>query len=480
MTDSVDFTRLFNPRSIAVIGVSNDITKGAMVFVTSLIKMGFAGSIFPIHPKHDEILGLKTYARVRDIPYPVDYAIIGVPAPAVPGALEDCIEKGVPCAQIFTSGFEEAGTQEGSNLQKVIVNMTKDRIRIIGPNCMGIYHPKAKIGFEDEQPIEPGYFSFISQSGGLAMNLVDRSASEKIPINKLVSVGNSCDLRMSDFLAYFSKESETKVIGMYLEGLQKGEHRKFLKIVKEMTSTKLVVMWKSGYTDAGARAARSHTGSMVGTYDLWRSIASQVGIILVNNMDELVDVISLYVRAPLPQGKNIGIVAYGGGTSVTATDACTEQGLKLPLLEKEIQNKILDYIPEAGTFRSNPVDVTGWVTSPRISKNVSGLVGNDPNINALIFILEIDFVYKQCHRLNLDMDRLIGGHSKFLLEIKEKLGKPVVCVLQKIKDSIGLETVRLKIKENLNEAGIPNFPSIDRAAKAISRVNGYSTYLRRL
>jgi acyl-CoA synthetase (NDP forming) len=197
---------------------------------------------------------------------------------------------------------------------------------------------------------------------------------------------------------------------------------------------------------------------------------------MVQNMEELVDFISIYIRSPLPKGLQVSIVAYGGGANVTATDACTAQGLTLPVLSPEIQRKMLDFIPEAGTFRSNPVDVTGWVTSPRIAGGVSLLAACDRQINALIFILDIDFVLKQCSRLNLDQERLFGGHSKSLLRIKEETGKPVVCVLQKTGDTLALEDLRLKVKIRFLDMGIPCFPDIRRAAKALAHLYAYRIY----
>jgi len=476
MAEAINFKKLFEPRSIAVVGVSSDVTKGASIFLNSLITLGFPGAIYPVNNKLNEVMGLETYPSVSSIPYPVDYAIIGVPAAAVPGVVDDCARKGVPFVQIFTSGFEELGTAEGTALQQRIKQKGKGRTRIIGPNCMGIYHPKTRIGFEPEQSVRPGDVGFISQSGGLAMNFVDRSVSEKIFVSKLISIGNVCDLCLTDFLDYFRQDPETQVIGTYLEGLQQNEHRKFFALARTVTQTKPLVMWKPGYTEAGARAARSHTGSMVGTYRIWRSLSTQAGIIMVQSMEELVDVISIYVRSPLPKGLQVSIVAYGGGTNVTATDACTSQGLKLPILETEIQQKMLAFIPEAGTFRSNPVDVTGWVTSPRIAGGVSLLAACDPQIHALIFILDIDFIFKQCNRLNLDLERLFGGHSKSLLRIKEETGKPVVCVLQKTGDVLALEDARLKAKNRFLDIGIPCFPDIARAAKALAHLNAYRLY----
>ncbi|MFC1857180.1 acetate--CoA ligase family protein [Thermodesulfobacteriota bacterium] len=476
--EHADFDRLFEPRSIAVIGVSDNTTKGAAGFLNSLIKLGFPGEIYPVHPKQEEIQGVKTYRSVSDIPDPVDHAIIGVPAAAVPAVIEDCVNKGVPSAQIFTAGFAEEATPEGIDLQRTVVEKAKGKIRVIGPNCMGIYHPRARVGFWPEQPVEHGDVSFILQSGWLADNLVDVGASQSIAVNKLVSIGNACDLNANDFLKYFSKDPSTGVVGVYLEGLREGESREFFNLAKAMTMEKPLVLWKSGFTEAGARAAKSHTGSMVGSYDMWRSISSQAGIMLVQNTEEMIDVISLYKRAPLPQGKNVGIVACGGGTSVTATDACTVQGLTLPVLSDDIQEKINEYIPDAGTFTCNPVDVTGWVTSPRISRGASSLVINAPNIDALIFILDTHFIFKLCGRLNLDTERIIKGHAKHLLKIKEETEKPLVCVLLKSGDAEHLEKDRLKLKEALNEQGLANFLSTDRAAKALSRLIEYSAYLR--
>lgn len=475
MKDAIDFKRLFQPRSIAVVGVSNDRTRGATGFLYSLVRMGYPGKIYPVHPEFEEILGIKTYPLVSSIPDPVDYAIIGVPAASVRDVIDDCIQKEVPFAHIYSSGFEEVGTREGAELQRTLVEKASGRIRIIGPNCMGIYHPGARIGFEPEQPVKSGNVGFISQSGGLAGSFIDCVESEEMFVNKLVSVGNACDLTVTDFLAHFSEDPEIEIVGMYLEGLREGEHREFFDVVRKMTPRKPLVLWKSGYTEAGARAARSHTGSMVGRYDMWRSIARQTGIILVNNMEELVDVMSMFKRAPLPEGNSLGIVAFGGGTSVTATDACTAEGLFVPPLEEGIQQKILNFIPEAGTFRTNPVDLTAWIINPHTTRNVGLLVGSDPKIDALLYVLDLDHISKQCVRLGLEEGRLIGGHGKSLLELKKATGKPLVTVLQKMRDDGSLAT---KMKEHFLEIGIPSFPNIARAAKVLARMHEYRCNLR--
>jgi len=473
MTQATNLDRLFQPRSIAIVGLSDDLTKGAGVFLNSLLTMGYPGAIYPVHGKLDRITGLATHPSVSAIPHAVDYAIIGVPAPAVPEVVEECANKGVAFVQIFTSGFEEAGTADGAALQQRLQRSGRGRTRIIGPNCMGIYHPKARIGFEPEQPVRPGYAGFISQSGGLAMNFVDRSLSEKIFVSKLVSVGNACDLSITDFLDHFGRDAATRVIGMYLEGLKPGEHRMLLALAGQMIRSKPLVVWKAGTTDAGARAAHSHTGSMAGSDRTWRSLSAQTGITMVRSMEEMVDVMSLYERAPLPQGLRVSIVAYGGGANVTATDACTDLGLELPMHDPKIQQKMLDFIPEAGTFRSNPVDVTGWITSPRMAGGVSLLAAGDPQIDALVFIMDVDFVFKQCNRLNLDQERLIGGHCTSLRRIKEQTGKPVLCVLHKTADLLALEEARLKTKARFLEIGIPCFGTIERAAKALVHLNAY-------
>ena len=476
MSESIDFEKLFRPRSIAVFGISNERIKGAMGFLHSLVRLEYPGKIYPVHPHLKEVIGLKIYPNVSSIPDTVDYAIIGVPAALVPRVIEDCINKGIPFAQIYSSGFAEVGTKEGAELQEAIVRTAKGKIRIIGPNCMGIYYPEARIGFEPEQPLESGNVSFISQSGGLAMSFIDHAAFKRIGVRKLVSIGNACDLKVTDFLKYFSEDPETAIVAIYLEGLQEGEHREFFELAREMTPRKPLVLWKSGYTEAGARAARSHTGSMAGRYDTWRSVAKQMGMIVVHNMDELVDVISMLMRPPLPAGDNLGIIAFGGGTCVTTTDACTAQGLSVPPLEDDVQQKILAFVPEEGTFRINPVDLTAWIINPHISRNVGLLVGSDPKIDALLYVLDVEFIARQCDRLSLDEDRMVRGHAKSLIELRKGTGKPIVSVLQKIREG----NLAVKMREQFQEAGIPVFPTVDRAAKALARSNEYRSYLRSL
>ncbi|MBN1615512.1 MAG: CoA-binding protein [Deltaproteobacteria bacterium] len=476
MSESIDFEKIFRPRSIAVVGVSNDRIKGAMGFLHSLVRLGYPGKVYPVHPQMKEVLGFKVYPNVSSIPHTVDYAIIGLPAALVPAVLEDCIRKQIPFAQIFSSGFAEIGTKEGVALQEAVVSTARGKIRIIGPNCMGVYHPGARLGFEPEQPLDRGNVSFISQSGGLAMSFIDHVSDRKIGVNKLVSLGNACDLKVTDFLEYLGKDPETAIVSIYLEGLQEGEHGKFFALAGRMTQRKPLVLWKSGYTEAGARAAMSHTGSMAGSYAMWRSIAKQMGMIVVHNMEELVDMISTLRQPPLPAGDNLGIIAFGGGTCVTTTDACTAQGLSVPPLEEEIQRKILEFVPEEGTFRVNPVDLTAWIINPHTTRNVGLLVGSDPKIDALLYVLDVEYIVRQCERLSLDPERLIRGHAKCLADLIKSTGKPIVSVLQKIRDG----SLAIAMRAQFQETGVPVFPTVDRAAKALARAGEYRSYLRAL
>ena len=472
----VDFEKIFQPRSIAVIGVSRERVKGATGFLHALVRLGYPGRIYPVNPELDEVLGLRVYPSVSSIPDEVDYAIIGVPAHLVPAVIDECARKGIAVAQIFSSGFAEVGTKEGDALQEAIVAAARGRIRIIGPNCMGVYNPAARLGFEPEQPLEPGRVGFISQSGGLAMSFIDYASYERIGISKLVSLGNACDLKVTDFLRYFSEDPETTVVGMYLEGLREGEYGEFFDLARAMTPRKPLVLWKSGYTEAGARATRSHTASMAGSYTIWRAVAKQAGVIVVHTMDELIDVTSLLVRLPLPAGDNIGILGFGGGTCVTTTDVCTSLGLSVPALSDEVQQKILAFIPEAGTFRVNPVDLTAWIVNPRISRDVGLTVGNTPNIDVLLYVLDVEFISRTCERLSLEPDRMVNGHAKSLVRVREATGKPVISVLQKVFEG----ELAAKMRAQFQETGMPIFPTVERAARALARAGEYRSYLRSL
>jgi len=307
---SLDF--LFNPSSIAIAGVSPETSKpnAAQFYVTSLKNFGYKGAIYPIHPSGGEIFGMKVYENVNDIPGPVDLVVSAIPARFTPQLIEDCGKKGVKAVHLFTSGYSEIEDEIGQKLENEILRSAKKAsVRLVGPNCMGIYHPAGGVTFAGEFPPDqngfpatPGALGLISQSGGNCIYCIRESASKGLFFSKAISYGNAADLNESDYLEYMTEDPQTRVIAAYIEGVKDGE--RFIHALKEAASRKPVIINKAGNTETGARACASHTSAIAGSASVWHDLLRQVGAIQVANMSELVDVALAFDKMPLPRGRN--------------------------------------------------------------------------------------------------------------------------------------------------------------------------------
>ena len=488
MTQELEY--LFNPRSVAIIGASES-PLGSGMFMTALMNMGFP-KIFPINPKGGKVYGLKTYPNVKDVPEPVDYAIISVPAKIVPKVVEDCAEKGVKAAQIFTSGFSEVG-KEGKKLEERVSEIAKGRVRIIGPNCMGIYCPASKLSYLPGSPKEEGSVSLISQSGRYATFAIILANRFGIKFNKIISFGNACDLNSTDFLEYLGDDPETKIITMYVEGVTDG--KRFFNTLKEVTKKKPVIIWKGGRTEEGSNAAASHTGSLAGSNLIWESLFKQAGVISVKSMDELLDVISAFLHLPPPKGRNMAILTGGGGETVTSADACVDERLNLVPFGQETVERLKEILYIPGTILRNPLDYSGLGFMPGIIGRLIEVVAEDENVDILLVLLFTDpallkdmmgtsiaqqflgaeqFTPAQSDE-GVSSDLLkdfIGASMNDLIRMKEEIKKPMVAIVP-----MAAEDREAALK--FQEAGIPIYPSFERALKAISKLIEYHEFLRR-
>jgi len=323
-----EFDCIFNPKSVAVIGASQGDD-----FTRALMNTKIREKLFLVNPKHDKLLDKKCYASVLDIEDKLDYVVIAVPASLVPNVLNECIEKGVKAAHIFSAGFSETGIEERIRLENKVKEVAKGRIRLIGPNCMGIYCPKSGLSFNKNASTEEGPVGVISQSGTFAQLFATDGKIKNISFSKVISYGNAIDLDCPDLLEYLSDDPETKVIALYIEGTRNGKRLK--SALNKATRKKPVVALKGGITKQGSRAAFSHTASLAGSPEIWSSLFKQTGVVQVENFDELADTILAFTCSPLPQGKGISIITNSGGFSVTETDSCIKAGLEVPQLGKK-------------------------------------------------------------------------------------------------------------------------------------------------
>jgi len=473
-----DLNRLFYPKSIAVIGASPNSANGMAMggssgnnYIKGAVTMNFMGKIYPVHPKGEDILGYKAYKRVRDIPGEVDLAIFTIPAAAALNVMEDCVEKGVKFAHLFTAGFSETGMEEYIALEKKLLRTAESGgIRLLGPNCMGIYCPAGGLSFQPMFSEVPGPVSFFSQSGQLTGFFVMKAQSMGLHFSKAVRFGNASDLKAHDFLEYFAQDSTIEIIGSYIEGLKEG--RKFFEIARRITPKKPLVIYKGGQTEGGARATMSHTAAIAGSHTIWQAMCKQAGILSVDSLDELVYTILALQKMKLPEGNRVAILGGAGGGSVTMTDIAEKEGLSVPHLSDLSIKKLKEFIPIQGSSVKNPLDIGGNAFMGEHFPKIMTLLREDPNIDALIFSLPIGMAIRMMGR---SMINILIEQSLKIIEI---LKKPFFLSLEKDDAFGGGEEIN-EVRERYTDLGIVAFPSFEMTAKIISNLNEYREFLSR-
>ena len=473
-----EFEYIFNPRSVAVIGAS---ASQGDDFTQALMSTKMRENLFLVNPNHREILGKKCYASILDIEDGIDYAVIAVPALLVPKVLSECIEKGVKAAHVFSAGFTETGLEERTRLENEVKEVTKGRIRLIGPNCMGIYCPKSGLSFVPDASTEEGPVGVISQSGTFAEQFLTIGKIRNIKFSKVISYGNAIDLDCPDFLEYLADDPETEVIALYMEGARDGERLK--SALGKAAKRKPVVALKGGVTKHGSRAASSHTGALAGSPETWSSLFKQTGVIQVENFDELVDAVLALTYSPLPSGKGVSFITNSGGFSVIETDSCVKAGLEVPQFGEETMRELRKIVPTAGTSIGNPLDA--WP----IYYTTSGMSGT---ISDAIKIVALD---KNIHSLVLHFDELrylrrvwgeaLEGHLKELVNImvngcqyaRDEIGKPVmICVsLDAYSEDEEDRRYHLMVKKAFESKRFPVYSSLNASIKALFNLHKYST-----
>jgi acyl-CoA synthetase (NDP forming) len=376
-----DFESLFNPKSIALIGASNNIGKwGAIVFLNIRLG-GYQGRLYPVNPKEETVLGYKAYTKVSQIPDPVDLAIIAIPAHLTKEAILDCIQKGIRMAIVITSDFSETG-EEGSRLEKELTEIARTSgLRLVGPNTMGIFSASASLTAL-MPPVRPrkGKVSLVSQSGNIGTQMLGWGEKFAVGFSKYVSSGNEGDLRSEDYLDYLGKDPDTQVILFYIEGLDDG--REFVEKSRKITPHKPIIAFKGGKTIAGARAAKSHSGAMAGVKELYEAAFRQAGILWASTTEEMLEWAAAFSSLPIPRGNRVGILTRGGGWGVITADACNELGLEVPPLDDSITRALDGFLPSYWS-RGNPVDMVATIGMEAYIKCLEALTAWD-KIDAVI------------------------------------------------------------------------------------------------
>lgn len=347
--------RVFYPDSVAVIGASRERGKIGHIVLENLLSGECDCSVHPVNPSADEVLGSRSYPTVLDVEGRVDLAVVVVPAPVVPGVLDECAEKGVAGAVVISGGFGEAGRDELSERIREIVEGSG--IRVLGPNVLGTINTEIGLNasFASTMP-DRGEIAFLTQSGALGGAIINWTATEDLGLSKVVSLGNKLDLDDADLIRYFSSKEEVEVISIYMEGLKDG--RDFLKAAREVTPVTPVVAVKAGRSEAGERATASHTGSLAGRDEIFDAAFRQGGVIRARSASELFDMSEALTLQPPAPGKRVAVISNGGGAGVMATDACEERGLEVPELSDGLKSAIAEELPAIASPR-NPVDTLG-------------------------------------------------------------------------------------------------------------------------
>jgi acyl-CoA synthetase (NDP forming) len=354
---------IFHPRSIAVVGISEDLPKLWIrrLYLDSLMQSQFPGQIYLVNPRGGEMAGLPVYRTLTEVPGPVDHVVVSIPAIHTPALLEECRVKEVKVVHVFSSGYAETGEPDRIDLQNKLVEIARQgNMRIIGPNCLGLYYPKGKIGLSPDFPMDAGSIGFLCQSGGNVVFTVRHATARGLRFSKVVSYGNASDINECDLLDYFTWDPETRVIAAYIEGITDG-HR-FAQALKKAAAAKPVVVFKGGYTAGGLRAAASHTGSLAGADDVWSGLLRQVGAIRVCSVEEMVDTVMALLRVTPPKGVNTCVLGNGGGASVMATDELEREGLRMAPMPAAIREQMKEFIDLANSMLRNPVDVSPLAT----------------------------------------------------------------------------------------------------------------------
>jgi len=445
----------FKPGSVAVIGASgtpgkignivlNNIIFGSKENTENGIKKGFAGKIYPINPGAGEICGIEAYRSVLEVPSDIDVAVICIPAKGVKMAIEECGEKGVRAVVIITAGFSEGGGDD-KKLEEEILEIARSKgIRIIGPNCLGVIctYSDLNASFGDAMP-NRGPISFVSQSGALCTSVINYSFEEHMGFSNFVSIGNKSDVDDADLLEYFNTDENTKCVMFYIESLK--DARKFFHTSRRVVRDIPVVAFKSGYTEEGAKATSSHTGSIAGSDVAYEAAFKQSGVFRAKTLSQLFDASRALAYQPVPRGENVAILTNAGGPGVLASDTAYSLGMKLAELSENTIEKLNVVCPPTWSHR-NPVDIIGDATSERYEESLRILM-NAEEVDAVILLLS-----PTARADPLDIARKT-------VEIHKNAGKPITASF------VGM--VAQESENYLDSHGIPEIEYPERAVFAM-------------
>jgi acyl-CoA synthetase (NDP forming) len=466
----------FHPQSIAVTGASEDPLSFGHQFLRHILDYGYKGHIYPVNPHKESIFGLRAYPNLTSIPGKVDYVICCLPAALVLDMLAECPDKGVKIVHLVTARLSETGRKEAVELEADMLKMAQRlNLRLIGPNCMGIYYPRGGIANGYNLPREAGSIGAVFQSGGSSTMLARYGELRGLRFSKVISYGNALDIDESDFLDYLAQDEETKIIAAYFEGIKDG--RKFLSSLSHAAHVKPVIAIKGGRGPAGSRAVASHTAAVAGSMSVWETVFKKAGVISARDLPELVDLLVAFNFLPPITGYRVGIMSAGGGLSVMSADICEEAGLKVPPMPVEIREELKSWAPEIWDWIGNPIDISimgaASVGFPRIIKELPRLMASTPQFDFLIGEFSDDNPF-----LTELWQSLATGQTEMFINLYNEKLKPMIAVVhsEAATDEL-LSCQRWKIlaeqRARYAAAGVPTYSTVAEAARAVRKFIDY-------
>lgn len=449
--------KFFAPKSVAIVGASENPKKFGHVILKNYMDMGFSGKIYPVNPKADSILGIKCYKSVLDVREDIDSAVIVVPPQAANEALKECVKKRIDAVVMITAGYRETGGAGVAREQELKSIIKDTNTRVVGPNCIGIYDSFGRIDtlflpdYKLKRP-RAGDIAFISQSGAFALSILDWAATEEIGISRFVSYGNRADVDEIELLNYLLDDKKTRAIAVYLEGVRNG--RDFLECLKKVAAKKPVVILKAGKSAAGTRAVQSHTGSLAGSYDVFRGAIRQGGAVEAENTEQLFDFCRVLAYQPAAKGNRIAVVTNGGGFGVMCADSIERCGLSLAEFSKDTVEGVKSVMPREYSSVHNPLDLIGDADVRRFEVAIDKVI-KDKNVDGIIIVTLL-----QTASLGPEIVDVIASAN-------ERSRKPIVV------SASGGEYTQLLLR-SLEKDGIPAYPSPDRAVSAMKTLIEYS------
>ncbi len=482
---------LFEPRSIAIIGASNVKMKWGYIVPANILAGGWKGDLYPVNPKGEEILERRTFKSVKDIPGDVDLAVITIPAHNVAGAVQECVDKGVKTCIVISGGFSETGA-DGRKIEDEVSRIAASgNMRVVGPNTMGIFSGSNEL-HALMPPVRPviGKIAFAAQSGNLGTQMLSLGKALGVGFSRFVCIGNEADLKAADYLEYFADDPATEVILLYIEGLR--DARRFMEVAKRTARKKPIVVMKAGRTGAGARAAASHSAALAADEAIFEGVMKQTGMIEAYTTEEMLDIAKAFAAIPMPRGKRVGVLTWGGGWGVVTADALAEHGLELVDFPEETLRELDAVLPPYWS-RGNPVDLVGTldlsmhfrcleiISRCEIVDSIISLGTMGATSSFQSFVLEgpvMDDIQRERIKPKVitseflqQLQRTDEAYRNEVIRLMEVTGKPIIAVSFPTSGSVTPLLAR--------QSEVVIYPSPERGAKTLAALYEYQQYLDR-